>query len=162
MPLISSSGQQVAQDHCRLSVPATAQVIEQQRIVDDRIAQLKGLQATIEALLGQRDKKETEQLDSLVRIYTAMKPKDAARIFGTLDDKVRMGVAGRMKPDAMAGILTSLPPDVAQKMTVELASQYKLPADAAKAAAAVVPPKPAAPAPVAPATAAAAPKPPGG
>jgi flagellar motility protein MotE (MotC chaperone) len=130
--------------------------------VDDKIAQLKGLQATIEALLGQRDQKETQQLDSLVRIYTAMKPKDAARIFGTLDDNVRMGVAGRMKPDAMAGILTSLPPEVAQKMTVELASQYKLPVAAAKAAAAVVPPKPAVPAPAAPAPAAAAPKPPGG
>ena len=99
--------------------------------VDDKITQLKALQARIEALLGQRDTKELEQLDGLVKVYTAMKPKDAARIFSALDDSVRLGVAGRMKPDVIAGIMASLPPEVAQKITVQLASRYKVPADAA-------------------------------
>jgi len=97
--------------------------------VDDKIAQLKTLQARIEALLGQRDAKELEQLDGLVKVYTAMKPKDAARIFSALDDSVRLGVAGRMKPDVIAGIMSSLPAEVAQKITVQLASRYKVPAD---------------------------------
>ena len=108
--------------------------------VDDKIAQLKTLQARIEALVGQRDTKESEQLDGLVKVYSAMKPKDAARIFSALDDSVRLGVAGRMKPDVIAGIMASLPPEVAQKITVQLANRYKVPADAnaplAKAAAA--------------------------
>lgn len=99
--------------------------------VDDKIGQLKALQSRIEAMLGQRDAKEIEQLDGLVKIYTAMKPKDAARIFAALDDKVRIGVAGRMKADIMAGILSALPSDVAQKLTVELANRYKAPTDAA-------------------------------
>ena len=99
--------------------------------VDDKIAQLKALQVRIEQLLGQRDAKELEQLDGLVKVYTAMKPKDAARIFSALDDSVRLGVAGRMKPDVIAGIMSSLPPEVAQKITVQLASRYKVPADAA-------------------------------
>jgi flagellar motility protein MotE (MotC chaperone) len=105
--------------------------------VDDKIAQLKALQTQIEALLGQRDAKETQQLDGLVRIYTAMKPKDAARIFASLNDEVRIGVAGRMKADAMAGIMSALPSDVAQKITVELASHYKMAPDAAATAAAM-------------------------
>jgi len=104
--------------------------------VDDKIAQLKILQARIEALLGQRDAKETEQLDALVKVYTAMKPKDAARIFSALDDTVRIGVAGRMKPDTMAGIMAALPAEVAQKLTLELASRYKAPADVTTAPAA--------------------------
>jgi flagellar motility protein MotE (MotC chaperone) len=104
--------------------------------VDGKIAQLKTLQTTIERLMGQRDAKETEQLDGLVKIYTAMKPKDAARIFQTLDSDVRIGVAGRMKPDTMAGIMSSLPADVAQKMTVDLASRYKMTSEMAQAAAA--------------------------
>jgi len=99
--------------------------------VDDKIAQLKALQAKIEGLLGQRDTKEMEQLDGLVKVYTAMKPKDAARIFAMLDNSVRIGVAGRMKPDVVAGILAALPAEVAQRLTVELASRYKMPADAA-------------------------------
>jgi flagellar motility protein MotE (MotC chaperone) len=46
--------------------------------VDGKIVELKALQAKIEALIGQRDAKELEQLDGLVKVYTAMKPKDAA------------------------------------------------------------------------------------
>ncbi len=99
--------------------------------VDDKIGQLKVLQSRIEAMLGQRDAKEIEQLDGLVKIYTAMKPKDAARIFAALDDRVRIGVAARMKADIMAGILAALPSDVAQKLTVELANRFKAPTDAA-------------------------------
>jgi flagellar motility protein MotE (MotC chaperone) len=99
--------------------------------VDGKIGELKALQAKIEALLGQRDAKELEQLDGLVKIYTAMKPKDAARIFASLDDSVRLGVAGRMKPDVVAGIMAALPAEVAQRLSLELASRYKVPAGAA-------------------------------
>ena len=126
--------------------------------VDGKIGELKALQAKIEALLGQRDAKELEQLDGLVKVYTAMKPKDAARIFASLDDNVRLCVAGRMKPDVVAGIMSSLPPEVAQKLSLELASRYKLPANTAAAAPAVA--APAAPAPSA--SAAPAPAAPGG
>jgi flagellar motility protein MotE (MotC chaperone) len=118
--------------------------------VDGKIGELKALQAKIEALLGQRDAKELEQLDGLVKVYTAMKPKDAARIFASLDDTVRLGVAGRMKPDVVAGIMAALPAEVAQKLSLELASRYKAPAST-----------PAAPAPSASA-ASAAPAAPGG
>jgi flagellar motility protein MotE (MotC chaperone) len=99
--------------------------------VDGKIGELKALQTKIEALLGQRDAKELEQLDGLVKVYTAMKPKDAARIFASLDDSVRLGVAGRMKPDVVAGIMAALPAEVAQKLSLELAGRYKLPAGAA-------------------------------
>ena len=108
--------------------------------VDGKIAELKTLQAKIEALIGQRDAKELEQLDGLVKVYTAMKPKDAARIFSALDDNVRLGLAGRMKPDVIAGIMASLPADVAQKLSVQLANRYKLPAEVGAAAAAANPP----------------------
>jgi flagellar motility protein MotE (MotC chaperone) len=98
--------------------------------VDGKIGELKALQAKIEALIGQRDAKELEQLDGLVKVYTAMKPKDAARIFASLDDTVRLGVAGRMKPDVVAGIMAVLPPETAQKLSLELASRYKVPVPA--------------------------------
>lgn len=146
--LTSLSERRNALDERQRELDLKANVIAAaEKRVDDKIAQLKALQDGIEKLLGQRDSKETESLDSLVRIYAAMKPKDAARIFESLDDSVRLGVAGRMKPDTMAGIMASLSPEVAQKMTVELAGRFKLtPAmtDAAAAAAASAPPAPAA------------------
>jgi flagellar motility protein MotE (MotC chaperone) len=104
--------------------------------VDGKITELKALQAKIESLLGQRDAKELEQLDGLVKVYTAMKPKDAARIFASLDGNVRLGVAGRMKPDVVAGIMAALPAEVAQKLSLELANRYKVSTDAGGTAAA--------------------------
>jgi flagellar motility protein MotE (MotC chaperone) len=101
--------------------------------VDQKISELKAIQTKIETLLDQRDEKDAAQLDSLVRIYSAMKPKDAARIFDKLDGQVRISVAGKLKPDVMAGILANLPADMAQKLTVELANRYRMPTAAAVA-----------------------------
>jgi flagellar motility protein MotE (MotC chaperone) len=134
----------------------TSVITATEKRVDDKIAQLKALQAKIEAMMGQREQMETQQLDALVKVYSAMKPKDAARIFSSLDDSVRMGVAGRMKADVMAGILAALPAEVAQKLTVQLAGRFKMAPETAAAAAAVTAPVPAA-RPAAPPAAAAAP-----
>lgn len=110
--------------------------------VDSKIAELKSLQAKIETLLDQRDAQEIAQLDGLVRVYSAMKPAAAARIFDNLDSKLRVSVAGRMKPDVIAGILSSLQPAVAQKLTLDLANRFKvdMPAAAPAPAPAPVPP----------------------
>ena len=127
--LTSLSGRRGALEDRQKELELKASVLAAaEKRVDEKIAQLKALQTQIEAMMGQRDAKETQQLDGLVRIYAAMKPKDAARIFATLDGDVRINVAGRMKADTMAGILASLPSDVAQRLTVELANRYKAPA----------------------------------
>jgi flagellar motility protein MotE (MotC chaperone) len=95
--------------------------------VDDKIATLKQLQDHIAALLGERDTAEKAQLASLVKTYTAMKPKDAARIFNNLDDSVLIPVAQAMKSDALAPILAAMNPEAAQKLTMKLADRLKLP-----------------------------------
>ena len=134
--LTSLSGRRGALDDRQKELDLKASVIAAaEKRVDEKIAQLKALQTQIEALMGQREQRETQQLDGLVRVYSAMKPRDAARIFASLDDEVRINVAGRMKADAMAGILAALPSDVAQKLTVELAKRYRSPASAAAASA---------------------------
>ena len=61
--------------------------------VDAKIAQLKSLQSQITALLAQRDAAQEKQVASLVKTYSAMKPKDAARIFDSLPDDVLVPVA---------------------------------------------------------------------
>jgi len=95
--------------------------------VDQKIATLKQLEDHISALLGQRDKAEKQQLASLVKTYSAMKPRDAARIFNTLDDSVLIPVAQAMKSDALAPILAAMTPDNAQKLTMKLAQHLTLP-----------------------------------
>ncbi len=111
--------------------------------VDAKIADLKALQSQIQVLLGQRDAAQEKQIAALVKVYSSMKPRDAARIFNTLDQPVLLAVAGAMKPDALALIMAQMEPKQAQDLTVRLANKLKLPQEAALPQ----PAKPPAPAP---------------
>jgi flagellar motility protein MotE (MotC chaperone) len=115
--------------------------------VDDKIAALKKLQADLQTLLGARDDAEQKQLLSLVRTYSAMRPKDAARIFDSLNEDVELSVAAQMKPDILAAILAAMQPANAQKLTVRLANRLAVPPPAP--AAAPAPPQAALPQPAA-------------
>ena len=95
--------------------------------IDAKMAQLKALQTQISTLLGQRDAAQEKQLASLVKTYSAMKPKDAARIFDSLSDQVLVPVAAEMKSDVLAPVLAAMTPDQAQKLTLRLANKLTLP-----------------------------------
>lgn len=95
--------------------------------VDAKVAQLKALQSQINVLLGQRDAAQEKQLAALVKTYSAMKPKDAARIFDSLTDQVLVPVAAEMKSDVLAPVLAAMNPEQAQKLTVRLANKLTLP-----------------------------------
>ncbi|MBS0472949.1 MAG: hypothetical protein JSR60_17900 [Proteobacteria bacterium] len=99
--------------------------------VDQKVVALKQLQGDITALLAKRDQAQDDQIKSLIKTYSAMKPKDAARIFNTLNDDVLVPVAKGMKSDVLAPVLAAMYPDAAQKLTVKLASLLKLPDTAA-------------------------------
>lgn len=114
--------------------------------VDAKIATLKQLQDQINALLVQRDAEQQKQVASLVKTYSAMKPKDAARIFNTLPDDVLVPVAQQMKSDVLAPVLAAMTADNAQRLTQKLASRLKLP-EGAQAVAPAAAPLPAAPPP---------------
>ena len=120
--------------------------------VDAKINQLKQLQAQINALMVQRDDAQKAQLTALVKTYTAMKPKDAARIFNTMPDEVLVPVAHEMKPDVLGSIMSNMNSESAKSLTVKLADRLTLPQ--------TTPPAPATPVatadPAAPAQAAAA------
>jgi flagellar motility protein MotE (MotC chaperone) len=94
--------------------------------VDAKIASLKQLQSAIQALLVQRDDTEQKQIAALVKAYSAMPPKDAARIFDDLNEDVLLAVAGTMKPADLAPILAKMQSEPAQKLTVRLANRTKL------------------------------------
>jgi flagellar motility protein MotE (MotC chaperone) len=95
--------------------------------VDQKIAALKILQTEIQSLLSQRDAAQDKQIASLVKTYSSMKPKDAARIFDTLAEEVLLPVAKGMKSDALAPVMAAMNPEAAQRLTVKLAALLKLP-----------------------------------
>lgn len=126
--------------------------------VDGKIAQLKQLQAKITALLVQHDDAQKAQIASLVKTYTSMKAKDAARIFNNLPDEVLVPVAHDMKSDVLGLVMANMNPESARELTVKLANKLTLPQTAdALAPVATAPAAPAPAAATAPTPAAAAP-----
>lgn len=95
--------------------------------VDAKITDLKALETQIQGLLGKRDEAEEKQNAALVKVYASMKPRDAARIFNSLDEPVLLSVAAAMKPDSLAAIMAQMNPQQAQDLTVRLANRLKLP-----------------------------------
>lgn len=112
-----------------------ARFIEQQAAVlkvaeaqiDAKISKLRELEASIKDLVGAYDKKERERLNNLVKIYSAMKPKDAARLFNEMDMGLLTRLFERMKESKSAPILAAMDAAKATALTSELANKKKLP-----------------------------------
>lgn len=94
--------------------------------VEERVAELKEIEARINERIGAEDQANAERMAGLVSMYETMKPKDAARIFERLDMGVLIDVVTRMQPRKMAAVLAEMDPVVAQDLTVELATGDRL------------------------------------
>ena len=95
--------------------------------IDKKIESLKSIEAQIRALIEQHDEQERAQIQSLVATYTAMKPKDAATIFNTLDMDILIAIIEQMNPKKVADVLAKMNTSSANQITVELATRKKLP-----------------------------------
>jgi flagellar motility protein MotE (MotC chaperone) len=111
-------------------------LIAAEQKIDARIAELNAVKGEVEGMLGQLDEKEQAEVDRLVQVYSAMRPRDAAAVFVTLDDEVRLPVAAAMRPRALAAILAQMPPAEARELTEKLAGMNTRPDLEARAAAA--------------------------
>lgn len=98
-----------------------------QKEIDRKYKEMEGLRDEIQGLLKQQTDAESARLDSLVKIYSGMKPKDAARIFNTLDMDVLLEVIGKMPEGKSSPILAAMDAERARALTTMLAEQKKLP-----------------------------------
>ena len=95
--------------------------------INKRVSELKQLQKTINDLIKTHDDQQETKMASLVKIYEAMKPKDAARIFEQLDLDTLLIVAERMKERKLAPVMAQMNPEKAKDVTVELSKLRELP-----------------------------------
>src|SRR3546814_1722809 len=93
--------------------------------IDQKIGELESLQSSIEALLVTHDEQSEAQMQSLVKIYESMKPKDAARIFEELEMEVLLEVVESMKERKTAPILAEMNPR-SEEHTTELQSLMRI------------------------------------
>lgn len=91
--------------------------------VEARVKELKELEAKVNTAAGTREKTQKQHFESLVAMYAAMKPKDAARIFDRLDINILVEVATGMKARTMSAIMAEMTPEAAERLTVEFANR---------------------------------------
>ncbi|MDD7910443.1 FlaA [Pseudovibrio exalbescens] len=89
--------------------------------VEKRIAELKQIEARIEANVSAQSEKEAQEIKDLIKIYESMKAKSAARIFDRLEMDVLLKVVAEMQPRKMADILSNMSPEAAERLTVAIA-----------------------------------------
>jgi flagellar motility protein MotE (MotC chaperone) len=96
--------------------------------IDAHLAEIKEVESRIKVETGQKDEAEAARFKGLITLYENMKARDAAKIFNRLDMEVLLKVAAQINPRTMADIMAQMSPDVAERLTVELASKAQGPA----------------------------------
>ena len=102
--------------------------------VDEKIAELAKMKAKLEGLVKLREEQQNVQLESLVKIYEKMKPKDAAQIFDQLDMTILVELLAHMKESKSAPIMAAMDTKRVKDVTARLINRRALgPAAAADA-----------------------------
>jgi flagellar motility protein MotE (MotC chaperone) len=91
--------------------------------VEARLAEIKETEARINATVHKKDEAEAARFKSLVSMYENMKAKDAAKIFDRLNMPVLLELASQINPRRMSDILAQMSPEVAERLTGEIAAR---------------------------------------
>lgn len=103
---------------------SSLKVLEQN--ITGKINELQDLQSKLTVILQEYKNNEDQKIMGLVKIYEAMKPQDAAKVFDQLEMKILIEIADNMKEAKLAQILSKMDPYRAKEVTVELANRRKL------------------------------------
>ncbi len=95
--------------------------------INDKIKQLEVLEVRIKEHLRLFEEAEEKQLDSIVKVYETMKPKEAAPRFEALALQTQVDLVTRMKANKVAALMEKMTPQKASVLTTELATQVQPP-----------------------------------
>lgn len=95
--------------------------------LNERVAELRQLETTVNELLGRLDEEQERRVNSLVDVYQRMRAKDAAEVFDGLEDGVLVQVASRMRQANLAEVMGRMNPDRARRLTQMLADRARPP-----------------------------------
>lgn len=80
----------------------------------------------LEKLVGQSDELDKKRIKQLAKVYSAMRPDEAARILETLDDDLLINILSAMGDDRQkAKILSILSPDKASRVSKKIGKPLK-------------------------------------
>lgn len=122
----------------RMSVAMNADLAERRRNLERRARELELRERLIEASEKRIDAKiallrrlqtgrqpADPRTQALVKLYQAMRPRDAARIVERLDLDLQVAVASTMRERPMAAIMAQMQPDAAKALSMALGGRME-------------------------------------
>jgi flagellar motility protein MotE (MotC chaperone) len=88
---------------------------------EGRVEELKAIESRISGASQQKADEDAARFKGIITMYEGMKPKDAAKVFDRLEMPVLFDIASHIAPRKMADILGLMQPEVAERLTVEMA-----------------------------------------
>lgn len=107
----------------------SAEIDKQKLELEQKLKELEESRQKISTLLQDRIKADSSKVDTLVQVYSNMKPQQAAKIFETMDEDLVIEILSRMKKKNAADILNLVKTDKAQVLA-EKYTGYRLPSSA--------------------------------
>jgi flagellar motility protein MotE (MotC chaperone) len=92
--------------------------------LDKRLKDLEDVRRGISSVLEEKVKGDDKKIDTLVQMYSDMKPPQAAKVFETMDEDLAVDILGRMKKKNAADIMNLLKSEKAQVLSEKFAG-YK-------------------------------------
>ncbi len=106
----------------------STEITKQKKEIEEKLVQLEEYRSKISNLLKDRIAADSSKVDTLVQVYTNMKPSQAAQVFEKMDEDLVIEILSRMKKKSAADILNLIKTEKAQVFAEKYAG-YRLPAD---------------------------------
>jgi len=101
-----------------------AEIKIQKEELEKKALELDQTRRQISSVLQERIQVDDKKVESLVQVYTNMKPQQAAKIFEDMDEDLAVEIIGRMKKKNAAEIMNLMKPEKAKYYTEKYAG-YK-------------------------------------
>lgn len=103
--------------------------IEKQKLeIVQQVKKIEETRAKISSVLEEKIKTDDAKVDTLVQMYSNMKPQQVAKVFETLDEDLVIEILSRMKKKVAGDILNLVKPEKAQIFAERFAG-YRTPAN---------------------------------
>lgn len=91
--------------------------------IKEKVTALQEIEKKVKEQLSILDKTEIEKAEKLAKLYSTMKPKDAASIFEGLDLAIVIAIASKMSEKKLSAIFALLSPDKARQITTKISNK---------------------------------------
>ena len=105
-----------------------AEIEKQKSEIEEKIKKINETRTKISSVLEEKIKADDVKVETLVQMYSNMKPQQVAKVFETLDEDLVIEILSRMKKKVAGDILNLVKPEKAQIFAERFAG-YRSPAN---------------------------------